>query len=233
MARATFSGYCERVGPELWAEPLNAVTNLAFIAAAVVLARMLARAEGAGRHDPACWVLVALIFLIGIGSGLFHTFAVGWAALADVIPIALFILLYTWFALVRFAAVGVVIGLLGVVAVIGLAAAIPLLTGFGGGTYAAALLTLIAVGFFLYGWRRHPAGSVLLWAAAVFAVSLTLRTLDQPLCSAWPLGTHFAWHLLNAVVLTMVTRAMIRFGRPAPDDGAGIAPKNGTGNSVL
>ncbi|NJN40478.1 MAG: hypothetical protein HC807_06085 [Gammaproteobacteria bacterium] len=32
-------------------------------------------------------------------------------------------------------------------------------------------------------------------------MSLTFRTLDRDLCAAIPLGTHFLWHLLNAVVL--------------------------------
>jgi hypothetical protein len=32
--------YCERLGPGLWAEPLNAVTNLAFIVAAVICLRV-------------------------------------------------------------------------------------------------------------------------------------------------------------------------------------------------
>ena len=38
--------YCERTGPGLWAEPLNALSNLAFIAVAVILWRR------AGRNAP-------------------------------------------------------------------------------------------------------------------------------------------------------------------------------------
>src|SRR3546814_10308990 len=86
--------YCERLGPCLWAEPLNAFTNLAFIVAGIVLVAALRRAGPAVRRDPAMLGLVLLLFVIGIGSGLFHTFAVAWAALPDVIPVALFILLY-------------------------------------------------------------------------------------------------------------------------------------------
>ena len=32
---AYVDGYCERVAPGLWGEPLNAVTNLAFVLAAI------------------------------------------------------------------------------------------------------------------------------------------------------------------------------------------------------
>jgi hypothetical protein len=37
--------------------------------------------------------------------------------------------------------------------------------------------------------------------AGLLVLSLTARTLDEPLCAAIPLGTHFLWHLLNAVML--------------------------------
>ena len=43
-------------------------------------------------------------------------------------------------------------------------------------------------------------------AALAFAISLTLRTVDIALCPAFPLGTHFAWHILNAVVLYVLLR---------------------------
>jgi hypothetical protein len=28
-----------------------------------------------------------------------------------------------------------------------------------------------------------------------------LRTLDEPFCATFPIGTHFLWHLLNALML--------------------------------
>ena len=42
--------YCERLGPGLWAEPLNAVTNLAFLVAALFCARRLGASPGAAGH---------------------------------------------------------------------------------------------------------------------------------------------------------------------------------------
>ena len=83
--------YCERVGPGLWAEPVNALTNLAFILAALASWR-LARQHGRLRVDIV--LLIALVAAIGIGSSLFHTFANRWSAAADVIPILLFQMLF-------------------------------------------------------------------------------------------------------------------------------------------
>ncbi len=215
MARAYIDAYCERTGPEIWNEPLNAVTNLAFIVSAVLLARSLARAEPAARADTGAWTLVTLIFLIGIGSALFHTMATRSTALADVIPIALFILLATYLALRRLAGTNLWISLAGMLGVLGLAGAISALLRFGGGSYLAALVAMLVIGLYLRFWLHQPAGPAILAAAGVFTVSLTLRTLDLPLCETIPTGTHFLWHILNAVVLTLVARAIIRHGRPA------------------
>lgn len=44
----------------------------------------------------------------------------------------------------------------------------------------------------------------------VFTVSLTFRTLDEPLCAALPIGTHYAWHVLNATTLCLVSLAAVR-----------------------
>ena len=212
--------YCERTGPGLWAEPVNALTNLAFLAAALLLARLILRGPPARRRDTACWLLAGLVFVIGVGSGLFHTFARRWAMLADVVPIALFILLYTWFALRRFAGFGRGAAGAGVAAGLGVGLAVPPPTGFRGGSYVAALAALVVIGSGLRLARHRPgvagaAGTSLLGAAALFAVSLALRTVDAPLCDAFPRGTHFAWHLLNATVLYVVVRALIRHGFPA------------------
>ncbi len=222
--------YCERTAPGLWEEPLNAVTNLAFAIAALALARMLLAGERKRRRDAVCWTFVALIAAIGVGSGLFHTVARRWAMLADVIPIAIFILLYVWFALRRFARAPAWLAGAGVAAVLAVAAAVPPLTGFRGGSYVAALTALIVIGTWLVRARAHPAGPALLGAAAVFAVSLSLRTADVPLCAAFPAGTHFAWHILNAVVLFLVGRAMIRHGGTAAAVSAPPSPVSGSGS---
>ena len=79
--------YCERIDPGFWSEPINALTNLAFLAAALWV---WPRTNGL----PLARALAAILFAIGIGSFLFHTFATPWAALMDVVPIGAFILLY-------------------------------------------------------------------------------------------------------------------------------------------
>jgi hypothetical protein len=40
-------------------------------------------------------------------------------------------------------------------------------------------------------------------------LSLLLRTADNAVCAQFPLGTHFGWHLLNAVVIYLAVRALL------------------------
>ena len=209
-------GYCERLGPEFWAEPVNAVTNAAFIIAALI-ALVIARRRGP--VDPAVGWLIAVTFAVGVGSFLFHTFATVWAAMADTGPIGVFILSYFAIAMNRFAGLTwrtslmVAVGFLLAMGAVS-AALRPLIGHIAGGSqsYFPAFLALLGVGLWLWS-RRHAAGPWLVAVAGVFAVSLTFRTLDRQICADWPLGTHFAWHILNAVVLGALIVAVIRHGR--------------------
>jgi hypothetical protein len=77
-------------------------------------------------------------------------------------------------------------------------------------------LALMALGLAL---RRDALAPRFAGAWALFTVSLAFRTVDEAVCPAFPLGTHFLWHLLNAPLLYLLVDALIR-SRGA---GAGIA----------
>jgi hypothetical protein len=210
-------GYCERLGPAFWAEPVNAVTNLAFIVAAVMGWRVFARRGG---DDLAILWLVVVVTAVGIGSFLFHTVATVWAAFADVLPITIFILSYLALVLRRgfglpwWAALALTVAFLP--ASTAAEAAVDAVAGdaLGGSEgYLPALAALLVCGFWLRR-RGHALGPPLLAGAGLFAVSLTFRTLDMPLCPAFPLGTHFLWHLLNGLLLGWLIVSLVRHGRP-------------------
>ena len=208
-------GYCERISDAFWAEPVNALTNVSFIVGALV-ALWIARREG--RLDGPVTFLIGNAIVVGFGSFLFHTYATVWAAMADTGPILVFILAYFTIAMNRYAGMGWGMAALTtagfLVAMVALSALFRvLLHDIVGGSqsYFPAMLALLGVG----GWlasRGHPAGRWLIGAGALFAVSLTFRSLDRPLCDVWPTGTHFLWHLLNGLLLWMLTLALIRHG---------------------
>ena len=63
--------YCERTGPEFWSEPVNAITNFAFIISALFIAKLIRDHLRQGKRDVVSWIFCALIFIIGVGSWLF------------------------------------------------------------------------------------------------------------------------------------------------------------------
>lgn len=209
----TIDAYCERVGGAFWAEPANAASNLAFILAGLVV---LFHARRTGRPDGVALFLGVTTIAIGVGSFLFHTFATAWAAVTDTTPIAVFML--GFFAIVmrrHFGLSSVVSGLatLGfLLAMIVMAAVLNAAVGSlasGSEAYAPALFALLIVGGVL-ARRSDPLARPLFLAGGIFAVSLTLRGLDRPLCAAFPLGTHFLWHLCNAAVLGTLSLGLVR-----------------------
>ena len=197
--------YCERVDPTLFAEPLNLLTNLAFMVAAIL------NWPGRCRLGPVRFVrvLCALVFITGVGSALFHSVATRWAQIADVTPIGLFMVSYMGFvahvmwrlrALWTWACVA---GLLGVLA---LGALLPPEPFNGSNLYFGAAVALW-ISAIVQRRRRHPSGPPLVGAAAVFMVALVMRSIDLWVCPAFPVGTHFLWHVLNGLLCFLALRA--------------------------
>ncbi|MFT6531284.1 MAG: hypothetical protein ACJASC_000813 [Limimaricola cinnabarinus] len=207
---AAIDGYCERLTPGLWAEPLNLVSNAAFLIAATWCWR---RADGLVLPR----ALAALLFVIGIGSALFHSFATIWASAADVIPIAVFILAYVYAANRAYLGWPVWASALGAAGFVPWALLLtPVFTALPFLSVSAfywPVPLLIAV-YAAWLWRRWPmVGRGMALGAALLCLSLVFRSLDEMLCAGWPIGTHFAWHTLNGVLLgwmiELIRRALL------------------------
>ena len=199
--------YCERIDPSFWAEPVNAISNIAFLIAAWAAFRLWRRN---GNGDRAILKLIVVAVVVGFGSFAFHTLATRGALLLDVGPIGVFIFGYVLLALRRFLALSwprALVVVAGFAALsLGLAIWVPRTILDGSSGYFPALAAL-----FIIGWlsRERAVGRALLAAGPVFAVSIALRISDLPLCGAFPPGTHFLWHILNATVIYMVLRGAI------------------------
>jgi hypothetical protein len=210
--------YCERTGPEFWAEPINALTNLVFVAAGIWgVWQVRKRRTGAAAEVLAWWVVA-----IGIGSALFHTFANRLTIWADIIPIAGFTLAYTVFSLRRFAnlswgrtlliffAFYAAAGLLTFMVPDWLRVATNGSTG-----YLAPFLAFIFFGT-LCVKAGSPAGWYSLAAACLFVAAMTFRLVDPFVCETFPIGTHFLWHTLNGIMLGVLLAGAARYGAPSP-----------------
>ena len=206
--------YCERTAPGLLNEPLNASSNLAFFIAAIVATR-IAKRDSNARADGFLWLLIALVYVIGAGSTAFHTFANRWSLVADVAPITAFIYAFFLYAMRRFVGLSWLASIIATAAFFAasyvFATVIPAGTLNGSVAYLPAFAGLVGLGAYLFA-HAFPTGRWLIAAAAVFLVSLTARTIDLMVCTCLPSGTHWAWHVLNSVVLFLALTSAIRFG---------------------
>jgi hypothetical protein len=209
--------YCERTSSALNAEPLNALTNAAFLLAAWGAWRLYSRYPSANTNG-LIRALISTMVIVGLGSFLFHTVATRWAEWGDVLPIMLFMLLYLWLVLTMFFGWSVWPKFIGLgvyfAATFYLEAAVPGTVLWGGALYLPTLLLMIAIVSALY-WRQSRTAGAILVATVVFLLSFTARTLDAEVCPVLPVGTHFLWHLLNATLLYVLVRAAIVHAAPA------------------
>lgn len=208
--------YCERISPGLWGEPVNALSNLGFLVAAWWLWRSEVWSEGAWDTR----LLVLLLAAVGVGSGVWHFTAQRWAMWADVLPIGFFISIYVLVFLLRIArldwlaAAGLFLLFL---AVHGwLAQTFPPDFLNGSIFYLPAVAAVLLMLGYLH-FANRPEWRLFAVASGLLVLSVSLRSVDQLMCAALPLGTHFLWHLLNAVVLYLLLRAGLA---PAAEHGA-------------
>jgi Ceramidase len=224
--------YCERTMLGFWQEPLNTWSNLAFLLVAFFAWRRWSRAD---QDDLASLALIMLAAIIGFGSFAFHAMPSRITVLMDVIPIQVFVLTALFFALRRYlalpvwaAALALLLFFFGSGWIIGQIGSNRMAGGIG---YLPPLIAMPLIAAFarLREQRMTVAGAAhapdddalalravsraLAIAAGVFALSLALRTYDQPLCPINPFGLHFLWHCLNAAVLFLLIVGQLQFGR--------------------
>jgi hypothetical protein len=211
---ASLDVYCERTDASFWSEPVNALTNLLILGAGFFgLAQVRSRKTGVYAQVLCWWVVV-----IGLGSLLFHTTAIELTKWADIIPIATFTLAMAIFCLRRFSGLSwsttsvYFIAYFAAISVVtylipswlseasnGTTAYLPALAGF-------AFFGVVAL---IY---RSPAGWYCIACAAILLVAFFFRAVDQDVCGWLPLGTHFLWHILIALMLGVILIAVAKYG---------------------
>lgn len=204
------NNYCERLDASYWSEPVNAVTNAAFVIAAALAWRRIG-----DRRDPGARLLVIVLAMIGIGSYLFHTHAQVWSLMADVLPIQAFILIYVYLATLRFFDLPRWAGAVAVVLFFPFAAivsqAVAAMVGPLNGSVGYVPVPILIAGYALALRTRAPeTARGLSIGAGILALSLVFRTIDPAVCDAIPLGTHFLWHILNGIMLGWMILVLVR-----------------------
>ena len=208
--------YCERVGPGLLAEPLNAVSNASFLVAAWA-AWVLARRTST--LTTGIMVLIALGASTGIGSIVWHTYPTGTTLILDIVPIVLFIIWYIWLYTRNVMMKGLGFALASVAAfLIVTYFAMPYATMLHGApAYTPGLLVVLVLGIY-HAAAHKPSRFTLLYTAGVYFTALYFRTIDQELCHYQTFGTHFVWHSLIGLVKFLPMRSLILSLAPNPPE---------------
>lgn len=202
--------YCERLDTTFWAEPINAMTNIGFIFASF-LAIYIHKKDGL--NNKVFIFLSLLVVLIGVGSFLFHTFANTWSGLADTIPIWSFVVLYVFFVIkivFNNSWVKTIFIMIIVFALSYLGLYLSKSENDNNGQvlngslqYSPALFFMIVYTVMLY-IKKQKIFKYAAYALLVFFISLCFRTIDMYLCESLSIGTHFVWHILNALMLFLL-----------------------------
>ncbi len=206
-------GVCERTALGPLAEPLNVLSSLAFMVVAVAVFRQYRRHEDL--ENKWKWdvhVLTVLTFIIGVNSVAFHAFPNPTTELADTLTIVLFIVLYFWCVLFRIGRTTIFQAGVCFTAFVGfshiLVHQFPRALNDSIG-YLSSMIALIMIAVYLF-LKARPSSTHFMLAAIVGVVSLFCRAIDRELCGMLPTGTHFLWHMLNATLMYILLKQLVR-----------------------
>ncbi len=206
-------GVCERTSDSFFAEPLNALTSLLFLVTAVAIYRFYR--DHSDVRGKWIWDVHALTFLtacICVGSFSFHTMPSPVTELIDIVPIVMFIVIYFISAIFRVARASLFEGIISFIAFAGfthiLVAQFPDALNDSIG-YFSSMTALIVIALYL-NMKRRAAARAFLVAAITGVISLFFRSVDNAICDEIPIGTHFLWHALNALLIYMLMIQLIR-----------------------
>ena len=182
--------YCERTGQDLWAEPLNALTSLAWVVAALAaLALCRSRRTAASGRIWDMRLLIGSAALAGVASLWWHTAPGPWSGRLDAVGLHAFLNLYLVMYLGRVVGVGsfgqvlaLVVYQAGILATLAL---YPPLSLNGAVLYLPAVGVMALLSVLARALRKDGAGT-LTAAAALFGGAVALHAVDLSLCLSLP-----------------------------------------------
>jgi len=202
--------YCESFDNFLTNQPFNTLTNIAFIIAGILLIKLY---REKGIKSNSIITLITLVFLVGIGSTIWHFSETFVGKMLDVIPISLLIFAYLVLFLKKVAGKSTLFAVITLIIFIGInffALQIfekePLKSSAG---YFPAFLMLALMTFHTFRKKLMIAKEMLL-ALLIFMFAIVFRSTDYLVCDAFSVGTHFIWHILVGFLVYFIVRALIK-----------------------
>ena len=206
------NNYCERQFAGFWGEPVNALTNLTFIILGMALALKT-------KTNKFCFYLSMQIIFIGIASLIFHTFANSLGALLDVLSIIVFGTTYIFAVNLCFLNAGYFLSFFIAILLVPFSFVVSFLTvaAFGdlnGSSWYISFVILFLIYAFLMREISTQFSRVLIYSTLFFLISIIFRSIDQAFCNIIPVGTHFIWHIMNGILLSLLVWSFYRLSDP-------------------
>lgn len=190
--------YCERTHDHLFAEPLNLLSNAAFVVAGTLIFLRAPRSL----NSTYARILGALVCFIGFGSAAFHSFATLGTLILDVSAIALSTLFvcYMYHELILKTVFMKKVALFALL--IGLSAGLPVVIPSELTNGSSEYLGILVMLFLFSRWDPSASGQRhMLVATGIFSLALLVRSFDLAICTLFPYGIHFLWHFCSAYLL--------------------------------
>lgn len=202
------STYCESGIGLFDTQAINTISNIVIIISAYFSYRLVRihRIENLTIR-----ILPLIVLLIGIGSMLWHGTPNLLTSWADTLPISVFVLVSFFFLLGKFLSNrNFVWGTLFVFILIEFPFIFGILPSFNG--FIPYSIALIFGLFIFLGLAKRYKIFIpqLALIIPLFISSFFFRTIDLTICSTFPVGTHFIWHILNASVFYLFIRLFVK-----------------------
>ncbi len=202
-----FLDYCERASLNNFSfEPLNTISNIGFLLAAILL---FYKTKG---QNLSAVLLSFIILTISIGSSLWHIYAKEPYLQGDVLPIMSFILLYIYFFLCQIIKMNKILAIVNVIIffILNLLVENYLPSNLFNGSIMYVLPSIVLLIMLIFMLKtNHPLAKNLLYTIIIWSISIFFRTIDFMVCPYIIFGTHFIWHILNAIVLYRLANLLI------------------------
>jgi hypothetical protein len=200
---------CERIHDGLLNEPFNTLSGICFLIVFYFLRKEMQRRN---LNAISLKFTTSLIVIIGLGSMIFHTTARMWGALMDSIPIAIFAVTYmvmlskhilgfgkfrTALLMLLFVAVNVVFKHYVSRAPDGYVSIFP------------TLFCLVGIAVYMI-FSKNPSSAAFSKAVLLSFLAIYFRVIDEQICGAFPVGTHFVWHMIMSGVIYIWAKELIK-----------------------
>ena len=201
------STYCESGTGLFYTQPINTISNIALLISAYFAYQLIRTNHVDNRTIK---ILPLILAATGIGSIFWHGMPNLVTNFADFLPLSMFVLVSLFFLLDKLLNKrGLVWKILLALILIEAPFVFHILPSFNG--FIPYLIVLVFGVFLSYGLvkKYKILTPHLVTIIVLFAIAFFFRTIDHTVCPVFLVGTHFIWHILNALVFYLLIRVFI------------------------